>query len=43
MSQVSTDYDVAIIGAGPGGLAAAIYTSREDLQTVVLRRPLLEA
>ncbi len=29
-------YDVAIIGAGPTGLAAAVYTTREDLRTVVL-------
>lgn len=29
-------YDVAIVGAGPTGLAAALYTTREDLKTVVL-------
>lgn len=29
-------YDVAIVGAGPTGLAAAVYTSREDLKTVVI-------
>lgn len=29
-------YDVAVVGAGPAGLAAAIYTTREDLKTVVL-------
>ncbi len=28
--------DVAIIGAGPTGLAAAVYTGREDLKTIVL-------
>ena len=27
--------DVAIIGAGPAGLSAAIYTTREDLKTVL--------
>lgn len=29
-------YDVAIIGAGPAGLAAAIYASRKNLSTVVI-------
>lgn len=33
MSKV---YDVAIVGAGPTGLSAAIYTTREDLETVVV-------
>ena len=28
-------YDVAIIGSGPAGLTAAIYTSRSDLKTIV--------
>lgn len=31
-----TVYDVAVVGAGPGGLAAAVYGSSEGLQTVVL-------
>ncbi len=30
-----TLYDVAIIGCGPGGLSAAIYTARAQLKTVV--------
>ncbi len=30
------DYDVAIVGAGPTGLAAAVYTGREELSTIVL-------
>ena len=31
-------FDVAIVGAGPGGMTAAIYTSRARLSTVVLER-----
>ncbi len=33
-----TPYDVAIVGAGPTGLAAAVYTSSEGLRTVVIER-----
>ncbi len=33
-------YDVIILGAGPAGLAAAIYTGRARLQTLVLERGL---
>jgi len=29
-------YDVIIVGAGPTGLAAAVYTAREDLRTLVV-------
>jgi thioredoxin reductase (NADPH) len=31
-------YDVVIIGAGPAGLAAAVYTGRGRLETVVLEK-----
>lgn len=31
-------YDVVIIGAGPAGASAAIYTSRAGLSTLVLYR-----
>ncbi|MBI3734877.1 MAG: FAD-dependent oxidoreductase [Chloroflexi bacterium] len=31
-------YDVIIIGAGPAGLAAAVYASSEGLQTLVIER-----
>jgi len=30
------DYDVAIIGAGPGGLSAGIYTARDRLKTLII-------
>lgn len=29
-------YDVAIVGAGPAGLAAAIYTTRKNLDTIMI-------
>ncbi len=31
-----SDYDVAIVGAGPAGLAAAVYAASDGLATVVL-------
>ncbi len=31
-------YDVIIIGAGPAGLAAAIYTSRDRLKTLIIEK-----
>jgi thioredoxin reductase (NADPH) len=31
-------YDVAIVGAGPAGLAAAVYAASDGLQTLVLER-----
>ena len=36
--QGSRDFDVAVIGAGPSGLAAAVYASSEGLRTVVIER-----
>jgi thioredoxin reductase (NADPH) len=32
----STVYDVAIVGAGPAGLAAAVYAASEGLSTIVI-------
>jgi thioredoxin reductase (NADPH) len=33
-----SEYDLAIIGAGPAGLAAAVYAASDGLSTVVLER-----
>ena len=32
------DYDIAIVGGGPAGLAAAVYAASEGLQAVVVER-----
>lgn len=34
----SPDYELAIVGAGPAGLSAAVYASSEGLRTLVLER-----
>lgn len=38
MSDETVNYDCVIIGAGPAGLAAAIYASRDRMKTVVLEK-----
>lgn len=38
--KMSEMYDVIIIGGGPGGLTAGIYTSRERLNTLLLEKEL---
>jgi len=38
MSPKKEIYDVIIVGAGPAGLTAAIYTSRRTLKTLVLSK-----
>ena len=39
MSDVTDKtWDVAMVGAGPTALAAAVYTTREDLQTVLFEK-----
>jgi thioredoxin reductase (NADPH) len=37
-SPADTEYDVVIIGGGPGGLAAAVYGASEGLHTILLER-----
>ncbi len=36
----STTYDVIIIGAGPAGLTAALYTTRRSLKTLIISKDL---
>jgi thioredoxin reductase (NADPH) len=36
MGNASNDYDVIIVGAGPAGLTAGIYTVRSGLKTLIL-------
>ena len=36
-------FDVAVVGAGPAGLAAAVYASSEGLRTVVVEREAIGA
>jgi thioredoxin reductase (NADPH) len=38
---VQSEYDVAIYGAGPAGLSAAVYGASEGLKTVVIERSAL--
>jgi len=38
-TRIGTDaYDLAIVGAGPAGLSAAVYAASEGLETIVLER-----
>ncbi|SDZ76832.1 thioredoxin reductase (NADPH) [Haloplanus vescus] len=38
MTDSDTDYDVAIVGGGPAGLTAALYTTRLGLDTLIVNR-----
>lgn len=38
MEEIKTVYDVIIIGAGPGGLTAALYASRSNLKTLMIEK-----
>lgn len=38
MEEQEKIYDVVVIGAGPGGMTAALYASRSNLKTLVLER-----
>ncbi|HSP22053.1 MAG TPA: thioredoxin-disulfide reductase [Planococcus sp. (in: firmicutes)] len=38
MTETTNVYDVIIIGAGPAGMTAAVYTSRANLSTLMLER-----
>jgi len=38
---VSKDYDVVIIGGGPAGLTAGLYTSRDRLRSLLIERGLI--
>ncbi len=38
MGDSDTIHDVVMVGAGPASLAAAIYTTREDLETVLYEK-----
>lgn len=39
--KVSNRHDIVIIGAGPAALTAAIYTTREDIETVLLEKAII--
>lgn len=41
LEEEHEDFDVAIVGGGPGGLAAAVYAASEGLKTVVIEREMV--
>jgi thioredoxin reductase (NADPH) len=38
LEEGSHEFDVVVVGAGPGGLAAAVYAASEGLRTLVIER-----
>jgi thioredoxin reductase (NADPH) len=36
LPDASTIYDIAVVGAGPAGLAVSVYAASEGLSTVVI-------
>ncbi len=38
LADEQRDFDVVVVGAGPGGLAAAVYAASEGLRTLVIER-----
>ena len=36
--MISKEYDIVIIGGGPAGLAAGLYASRGNVQTIILEK-----
>ncbi|CAM9095933.1 NAD(P)/FAD-dependent oxidoreductase [Mycoplasma todarodis] len=38
MSKKENNYDVVVIGAGPAGMAAAIYAARSNLKTIMIEK-----
>jgi thioredoxin reductase (NADPH) len=41
LPEEERDYDLLVVGAGPGGLAAAVYGASEGLRTIVVEREAL--
>ncbi len=41
MSEIITDYEVAIVGGGPGGLTAGLYCARATRKTIIFEKYLV--